>query len=193
MKTSKLTLMQIATIKSGYPFRAKIEQQVSANTKVVQPRDIDCFCQLQTANLVTTSLPGKRQADFLQQGDILFINKGYRNVACHIDEPMPTTTLSPALLLLRLLPEYKNQVNSLFLVWQLNSLRIQHYLKTRAEGTVHLGIRNATLAEVEIILPSITKQNVIAKLYQANLQQQKTLLALLNNNQQQLNTLENLI
>jgi restriction endonuclease S subunit len=159
----------------------------------VQPRDINHYGQLQTTNLVTTELPGKREADFLQAGDILFINKGTRNIACCVTSVMENTTLSPALLLLRLKPEYKTKVNSLFLTWQLNSLTLQNYFKRHAEGSLQLGIRASILAKAPIMLPTINKQQTIAKLYQANLKQQQLLAALVANNKQQLQAIDNLI
>jgi restriction endonuclease S subunit len=183
----------LVTIKSGYPFRSLIKQIDGGNIKLVQPRDINHLGELQTTNLVTTELPGKRQPDFLQAGDILFINKGSRNIACCVTSAMENTTLSPALLLLRLKPEYKTKVNSLFLTWQLNSLTLQNYFKRRAEGSLHLGIRASVLAKAPIMLPAINKQQTIAKLYQANLKQQQLLAALVANNKQQLQAIDNLI
>jgi hypothetical protein len=49
--------------------------------KAVQAKDISELGVLCCDDLIVTELSGKREADWLKQGDILFIAKGAKHVA----------------------------------------------------------------------------------------------------------------
>ncbi|EKO3615212.1 restriction endonuclease subunit S [Vibrio metschnikovii] len=188
-RTVTITLAGCVTIQAGYPFRGAIRDIPSGSVRAVQAKDISPLGELQTNDLIVTDLTGKRDADWLQQGDILFSAKGSKHIACYVHEALEWTTCAPSLFLLRVKSEWKEQVNPQFLTWQLNQLPAQTYFKRSAEGSFQISIRKPVLAATPIALPTLCKQNTIAKLYEASIKENALLHKLINNRQQQLNAI----
>lgn len=182
-----ITLSEVVSIQAGYPFRGAITKVANGNVRVVQAKDISDLGELSTENLITTELTGKRKADWLEKGDILFTAKGGRYIASYIADDMPQVTLAPSLFLLRVNSAYKDSVNPEFLTWQINQPPVQRYLRNSAEGSNQVNIRKPVLAETAVILPDLTTQNTIAKLYRASIKENALLQRLIVNRQQQLN------
>jgi len=187
--TSEITLADLLGIQAGYPFRGAIREIPSGNVKAVQAKDISLLGELHEDNLIVTDLTGKRDADWLQRGDLLFIAKGAKHTACYIDKDLDNTTCAPSLFLLRVKPEWKDRVNPQFITWQLNQTPVQNYFKRSAEGSFQISIRKPVLAATPIVLPDIATQNTIAKLYAASIKENALLHQLINNRQQQLNAI----
>ncbi|MDE1239698.1 restriction endonuclease subunit S [Vibrio aestuarianus] len=190
-RTVTIALSECVTIQAGYPFRGAIRDIPSGSIRAVQAKDISPLGELQTNDLIVTELTGKRDADWLQQGDILFSAKGSKHLACHVHEALEMTTCAPSLFLLRVKPEWEEKVNPQFLTWQLNQLPAQTYFKRSAEGSFQISIRKPVLAATPIALPTLCKQNIIAKLYAASIKENALLHKLINNRQQQLNAIAN--
>ena len=188
-RTVTIALSECVTIQAGYPFRGAIRDIRSGSVRAVQAKDISPLGELQTNDLILTELTGKRDADWLQQGDILFSAKGSKHLACYVHEALDMTTCAPSLFLLRVKPEWEEKVNPQFLTWQLNQLPAQTYFKRSAEGSFQISIRKPVLAATPIALPKLCKQNIIAKLYEASIQENALLYKLINNRQQQLNAI----
>jgi len=187
--TAEMTLSDLLTIQAGYPFRGSIRDIPSGSAKAVQAKDISELGELRDNNLIVTELTGKRDADWLQRGDLLFIAKGAKHTACYIDKDLDNTTCAPSLFLLRVKPEWKSRVNPQFITWQLNQAPVQNYFKRSAEGSFQISIRKPVLAATPIALPDIATQNTIAKLYAASIKENALLHQLIHNRQQQLNAI----
>ena len=80
-------------------------------------------------------------------------------------------------------------MNPLFIAWQLNQKPVQQYLRKSAEGSTQINIRKPVLGDVELAIPDIAQQNTIAKLYEASLKENELLHQLIDNRQQQLNSI----
>ena len=186
---TSVTLSDCVTIQAGYPFRGTIKTIPSGSVRAVQAKDISPLGELLTDNLITTDLTGKRSANWLQQGDVLFSAKGAKHLACYVSEALQFTTCAPSLFLLRVRPEWQEKVNPQFITWQLNQSPVQTYFKRSAEGSFQISIRKPILAATPIALPDITTQNTIAKLYAASIKENALLHKLINNRQQQLNVI----
>ena len=190
VRSSKLvTLSELVVIQAGYPFRGAIQSIPTGSVKAVQAKDISELGELSCDDLIVTELSGKREADWLKQGDILFIGKGARHIACFVDKDLERTTCAPSLFLLHLKPRWLNLVDPLFIAWQLNQMPLQQYFQRSAEGSMQISIRKAVLASAPIALPDIQTQRTIAKLYSASLKENALLYKLINNRQQQLNAI----
>ena len=187
--TTEMTLADLFSIQAGYPFRGAIQEILNGSVKAVQAKDISDLGELRKDNLIVTNLTGKRDADWLQRGDLLFSAKGAKHTACFIDTDLGNTTCAPSLFLLRVKPQWKNRVNPQFITWQLNQTPVQNYFKRGAEGSFQISIRKPILAATPIVLPDIATQNTIAKLYAASIKENALLHLLINNRQQQLNAL----
>lgn len=184
-----VTLADCVTIQAGYPFRGSIKSISNGSVRAVQAKDISPLGELLTHDLVTTDLTGKREADWLQKGDILFSAKGTKHLASYVSEVIERTTCAPSLFLLRIKPEWIGKVDPLFLTWQLNQPPIQTYFKRSAEGSFQISIRKPVLAATPISLPELSTQHTISKLYKASIKEHALLHKLINNRQQQLNVI----
>lgn len=184
---SKHGLSDLVAIKAGYPFRGAVKEVKGGGVYVIQAKDISEQGELIVESAVETELTGKRDADWLQAGDVLFISKGQRNIACYIEQDWPNFTCSPSLFILRPNTKWKNKLNMQFIAWQLNQAPAQNYFKKTAEGSNQISIRKQTLADLEVGVPSMEKQNLIAKLYQDSVAEHNALQALIDNRKQQNN------
>ena len=184
---AEIMLSELMTIQAGYPFRGAIREIPSCNVKTVQAKDISELGELRENNLIVTDLTGKRDADYLQQGDLLFIAKCAKHTACYIEKDLNNTTSAPSLL--RIKPEWKGLINAQYIAWQLNQTPIQNHFKRSAEGSFKISIRKPILAATPIVLPDIATQNTIAKLYAASIKENALLHQLINNRQQQFNAI----
>ena len=184
-----VTLSELVIIQAGYPFRGAIQNIPTGSVKAVQAKDISELGVLCCDDLIVTELSGKREADWLKQGDILFIAKGAKHVASFIDRDLERTTCAPSLFLLHIKPQWLDLVDPLFITWQLNQMPLQQYFQRSAEGSMQISIRKPVLAAAPISLPDLQIQRTIAKLYHASLKENALLYKLINNRQQQLNAL----
>ena len=184
-----VTLSELVIIQAGYPFRGAIQSIPTGSVKAVQAKDISELGVLCCDDLIVTELSGKREADWLKQGDILFIAKGSKHVASFIDRDLERTTCAPSLFLLHIKPQWLDLVDPLFITWQLNQMPLQQYFQRSAEGSMQISIRKPVLAAAPIALPDLQTQRTIAKLYSASLKENELLYKLINNRQQQLNAI----
>ena len=184
-----VTLSELVIIQAGYQFRGAIQNIPTGSVKAVQAKDISELGVLCCDDLIVTELSGKREADWLKQGDILFIAKGAKHVASFVDRDLERTTCAPSLFLLHIKPQWLDLVDPLFITWQLNQMPLQQYFQRSAEGSMQISIRKPVLAAAPIALPDLQTQRTIAKLYHASLKENALLYKLINNRQQQLNAI----
>ncbi len=185
----KSKLCDIAEIRAGHPFRGTITPVEDAATPVVQVRDVDSFGEINTKKLVRTELTGRKQPDWLQQGDILFVAKGAKHFASCVLELPEKSVCSPHFFIVRIKEEHTATVLPEFISWQLNQLPAQQYFKSTAEGTLYVSIRRKILEDTPISLPSLEKQRQLMALYRASINEHKVLQQLIENRQQQMNTI----
>jgi restriction endonuclease S subunit len=158
-----MKLKQYTTITVGYPFREKIAEVVRSGILAVQMKDVSVNEGIYWSNCIETELPGKREPDWLLNGDILFTARGSKNYAVLVDKKLigRKAVASPHFYVIRcknteLLPEY--------LVWLINQNHCQRYFKREAEGSFTKSIRRSVLEETPIAIPSISKQRSIIHL-----------------------------
>lgn len=180
-------LKEIADIRAGYPFREKIKEVEGGGVRVIQMRDADPEDGVQWSGLIATDLPSKRPPDWLKSGDLLFVARGYRHFALHLDEVPSPTVLSPHFF--RLTVHENVGVLPGFLAWQMNQEPAQHYFRKSAEGTQVLNIRRQVLEDLPIVVPSLQKQETISRLNTAWRREQRVLKALADNRKRLLSAL----
>jgi len=105
----------------------------------------------------------------LRDGDVLFSAKGTKNFATVYECKYNVAVASTSFFVLRtigsnILPEY--------LSWFLNNPQTQRLIKDKARGTDIPSIRKTDIEDLEIPLPSIEKQRLIAEL--SNLAKKET-------------------
>jgi len=187
----KTKLYNIADIRPGYPFRGTIAPIPDAETHVIQVRDIDNFDEINAEQLITTELTGRKQPDYLNKGDVLFVAKGAKHFATYVQQLPEQSVCSPHFFIVRIQAQYERKVLAEFISWQLNQHTAQRYFINSAEGTLYVSIRRKILEDTPITVPPLVTQKRIVALYRAAVSEQKALQQLIANRQQQLNVIAN--
>ncbi len=174
-------------VRSGYPFRGSIDESVDGDTLAVQMKDVDSERGVNWAGVIRTSIAGRKQADWLKAGDVLFVSKGARFYAVCVDEPPGPAVCNPHFFHLRLVPHVP--LLPAFLVWQINQPPFQRQLQQAAEGSSQLSIRRPVLESLSLSMPSLADQQRIVALAELARQERRALHQLIHNREQQLQAL----
>lgn len=185
-----MKIKQIAAIKTGYPFRGKIEESVGSDVVAVQMKDASPTMGVSWETCVKTQLEGKREPDFLVAGDILFAARGNKNYSTLIDERIARgrAVASPHFYIIsitqkNIIPEY--------LVWFLNQAPCQRYFDSSSEGTLTKSIRRSVLEETKIAIPELKKQHAIIELAKTLIDEQQLIQQLIQNGEALMSTIAN--
>lgn len=163
-----MKLIELATISPGHPFRGKIPDKSGSGIRAVQMKDISVDMGVCWNSVVETELSGKKQPDWLMNGDILFAARGSRNYAVLIDHVTGKAVSAPHFYILRVSEKI---LLAEFLVWQLNQRPLQNYFDRAAQGSLTKSIKRVILEGAEISVPSLEKQKQILCLYKTLLQE----------------------
>jgi restriction endonuclease S subunit len=165
-------LGEIAEIRTGYPFRGRIERVEEGNCLMVQMGDVRAsageVADVQT-RVVAPDGPGKH---LLHYGDVLFTGRGVRNEAATFVGEGGNVIAAPHLFVLRTnggvaFPDY--------LTWFLNLPKTQEQIRAMRRGSAVPFVPMATFAKLEVPLPSMEMQNHIAGIQRLSLQEQNLL------------------
>lgn len=174
----------IATVKAGFPFRGAIRNTAGGNVLAVQMKNVDPGRGIDWAGVTRTSLPGRRQPDWLETGDILFAARGNRNYAVHIENPPGETVCSPHFFVIELRKDI--QMMPAFLAWQINQVPAQRYFEQEATGSHIPNIRRQVLEDLPVAMPPVEQQEKIVALYKTAAQERAVLEGLIENRKIQL-------
>ncbi|MBI5721041.1 MAG: restriction endonuclease subunit S [Burkholderiales bacterium] len=177
-------LNEVASLQAGYPFRTTVGQAANGDVLVVQMKDVDVDAGVQWANTVRTRLAGRKQPDWIQDGDILFAAKGARFYAVCALAPPGRAVCVPAFFHLRV--RAGAQVDPQFLVWQINQPPCQRQLLQAAEGSSQLSLRRPVLERLTLSIPAFDEQRRIAALAELAQLERRALQRLISNREQQL-------
>jgi hypothetical protein len=156
-----MKLKKLATVQTGYSFRGRLEGSAADGIAVIQMKDLH-GCNIITGNQmvkVAMKIPGTHQ--LVRKGDLVFRSRGQNNSAALLKDDLDRAIVAAPLLRIRitrpeiLLPEYLN--------WYISQQDAQSYFKSRLEGTHGGIISKQTLEELEVLLPPLEKQKIIAE------------------------------
>jgi hypothetical protein len=192
--TNVFKLCDIADIRIGHPFRGTIQPHNNGDVHVIQVRDAEMSGQINQSGMIKTTLTTKKQPDWLQVGDVLFIAKGAKHHSALIEstlvENMSERTLcSPHFFVVRVKPEFEETILPEFICWQLNQIPAQRYFKATAEGSMYLSIRRQVLEDVPIKVLSLEKQTQLTAMHRCSVKEQSALQKLIENRQLQLDAI----
>ncbi|MBT5231466.1 MAG: restriction endonuclease subunit S [Methylococcales bacterium] len=181
-----MQLKQLANINAGYPFRGKIPEVANSGILAVQMKNTSPE-DIRWSNCIETEPSGKRQPDWLQAGDILFVARGNHNYAVLVDKTpvLPSIAAPHFFVISSTTPTVLPQ----FLTWQLNQAPCQRYLEQHTEGTLTKSIRKNVLEDLPVTIPDIHKQQSIINLADTIRQEQHIAEQIIRNGQQLLNTI----
>ncbi|MCC8442084.1 restriction endonuclease subunit S [Xanthomonas cannabis] len=173
------TLSELANTRMGYPFRGAIPEVADGSVRVIQTRDVTRTGLCAYNALVATEVEGRKEPDWLQDQDIVFIARGAHTFAALAQAPPPRTLCSPHIYVIRV--KASHRLLPAFLAWQLNQAPAQRYLRQSAEGSNQLSIRRAVLDSTLIRLPPLQVQHAAIAIDQAAQAERATLHALIDN------------
>ena len=179
----KTSILAVATITAGHPFRGRINPTEGAQNVVVQMRDTSSK-GVNWETCVRTEISGRRTPNWLQPGDILFPARGNVSRAILIDEDIGRlrAVVAPHFFILRLkcrdvLPDY--------LAWWLNQEPAQRYLEQNAQSsTLVRNIARSAFENMPIMLPPLSRQKRITDMAFAMEQEESLFQQLRQTNQQ---------
>jgi len=176
-------LSEIAEIRAGHPFRGSVPEDVNGRVAVVQIKDVDWAGNINWEGLTKTRLEGRKEPDWIKNGDILFVARGTKIVAAYVDDLSGFCVCSQYFYLLRIksegaLPE--------FVAWQINQQPAQNYLVKSAEGTAQVSVRRSMLEELSIVIPALEQQHTIISLAKSVLRERELLESLILNREREL-------
>lgn len=160
---------------SGYSFRSKVEHDPDGDLAVIQMKDLNHDFQEISDDLTRISSEGIKEKYLLEKGDVIFIAKGANNYAYVFDKPIKAVAAS-AFFVLRpdpaaVIPEY--------LAWYLNQETAQRYIEENRAGTYIPNVNKAVLLNLDIKLPELTRQKLVAKIDELRMKEHKLILDIL--------------
>lgn len=177
--TNDAVLTEVADIRLGHPFRGAVPEVEGAEVRVVQIRDLSRDGLKDRDALLRTELRGRKEPDWLQDQDVLFVAKGWNAFASPMQGVPERTVCSQHMYVVRV--KEPSTVLPAFLAWQLNQPPAQRYLRQSAEGSHQLSIRRSVLDATRIRIPPIGQQRVVVELERLARAEREALQALIKN------------
>ena len=157
-----MKLKEIAYISTGYSFRTKIQHNSEGDTKVIQMSDVDKHRGILAEKLQwIDDFDPRSERYFLDAGDVIMVSKGYNINAFVVPRGLGKVVTVNSFLVMK--PKF-SQILPEYLAWFLNSKRTQHFFKAMAAGTNVPNLSIQALETLDVSLPSMEKQHMIAEL-----------------------------
>lgn len=157
----KIELHQIAAVHLGYSFRSRIEAKGTGAVAVIQMKDLTADNCVDCSGLTQVDMALPKAHHVARPGDLIFRSRGATATSAILTDDPGVAVVSAPLLRIRvdervLLPEYLN--------WFISQAPAQSYLASRATGSAPKMITKEALESLEVFIPSLERQRVIAGL-----------------------------
>ena len=167
-------LGELAEIRTGYPFRGRIERVESGGCRLVQMGDVRAATGEVSIELAHVVAPPNWQKHVLQPGNVLFVGRGMRNDAATFVGETGNVIAAPHLFVLRARSE--RLVLPGYLTWFLNLPETQERIRSFRSGSAVPFVPMEAFSRLELPVPSIEIQNHVVGI-QRLCRQEKHLLA----------------
>lgn len=166
----RIGLGNIADVQAGYSFRSRIESLASGAVSVIQMKDLTDENRVCCDELVKVDMEIPKSHHLLKAGDIIFRSRGLVTNSAILLDSLNAAVLAAPLLRIRcnesvIMPEYLN--------WYINQKPAQSYLRSCAEGTALKMISKQSLENLEILVPSLERQQMISVLAELSEREQE--------------------
>jgi len=162
-------LGKIAEIRTGYPFRGRIERVEGGGCRLVQMGDVRAEVGDRLAHV---KAPANWEKHALQNEDVLFVGRGSRNEAATFFGRAGDVIAAPHLFVLR--PRADVACGD-YLTWFLNLPETQEKVEGMRSGSALPFVPMSALARLEVPVPTIEQQKVVAELYRLGLRERALL------------------
>jgi hypothetical protein len=177
-------LASVLEIWLGHPFRGAIPEIQNGDVRVIQLRDLSRTGLRDCDALLTTTIDGRKEPDWVRDQDLVFVPRGRSNYAALVSNPPPRTVCSPHLYLMRV--KRPDWLLPGFLAWQLQQPPAQRHLRLAAEGTLQVSIRRSELEKLAVRVPPIAQQRNVLELQRVAAAERSTYEALIKNREDEL-------
>jgi len=166
-------LLDIAEIRTGYPFRGRIERIEIGGCRLVQMGDVRADTGEVGDDLGHVEVPANWQKHVLRTGDVLLVGRGVRNEAATFVGQTDDVIAAPHLFVLRVrtaslaLPDY--------LTWFLNLPATQEQIRSIRVGSGIPFVPMEAFAQLKLALPSIEMQQRVVCLQRLCRQEEQLL------------------
>jgi hypothetical protein len=154
------TLSKIATIQVGNTFRSSLEPDPSGKVLVVQMKDVLDQEVVDPRDLCRIAFGVIKDSHEVRPGDILFRSRGTRVTCALAPQLHLPTVLAAPLFRIRVTDP---RIDPSYLTWFINQPGRKH-MESRAEGSDLKMISVQSLRDLEVIVPSMTRQKKIVEL-----------------------------
>ncbi len=158
----KMTLNEIADIKSGFTFRTSIEDQTDGNIRILQIKDMRCNRLIQSDVLMLPKVvwEGRGEPPILQRGDVVLTARGENTRAAWLDCDEPMIASSQLFIIrpkqAKILPAY--------LCWFLNNAEASRkHFEANLTGSSMPALNKVTVSALPIhVVPLALQQQILA-------------------------------
>lgn len=172
-------LGDVATIRSGHPFRSKVEHTPEAwDYYVLQLKDVQKGQFLDLSQSDKALINEKKPPQTLQQGDVLLRGRGGYYYAALFNMDTPNVVAAGQFFILS---PNRDRLEPAYLSWYLNEPQAQQFLDRNQSGSNIPMITKRTVSELTIPLPSLEVQRKIAAIHQFWLEEKRITEQLLSN------------
>lgn len=167
-----MKLADIAEISSGYTFRERLDAYPDGDVAVLQMKNISPDDRVLTQDLPRVGLADLNARQSLREGDILFRARGLFHTAAVLTGNLGNAVAAAPLMLIRV---SSPKVSPEYLRWFINHPGTQAKLVNLAAGSYVRTLNKAAIAELDVPLPSLGRQRLIAAIAELGRQEAELL------------------
>ena len=156
-------LNQIASIELGFQLRSQVIQSPESKELLIQMKDVSKTNGVNWKTCVPTRLPGKKMPQWLSDGDVIVVARGFNFFAAHIQD-IPQGFQAVAAPAFFVLSKINAQILPEYLTWWLNQVPTQRYFEKSAEGAISKSLKRNALENTPVIIPPLEQQKHIVSL-----------------------------
>lgn len=175
----RVKIAQVAAIRSGHPFRHRVEHTPEAwDYYVLQLKDVqkDRFLDLESTDRAL--IDERKPPQTLQRGEVLLRGRGGYYYAALFDRDTPNVVATGQFFILTPDPQ---RMEPAYLSWFLNESQAQQHLDRNQSGSNIPMITKRVVGELQIPLPPLETQRKIAAIHQCWLEEKQLTEQLLGN------------
>ena len=156
-------LNQITSIELGFQLRSQVIQSPESKELLIQMKDVSKTNGVNWKTCVPTQLPGKKMPQWLCDGDVIVVARGFNFFAAHIQD-IPQGFQAVAAPAFFVLSKINAQILPEYLTWWLNQVPTQRYFEKSAEGAISKSLKRNALENTPVIIPPLEQQKHIVSL-----------------------------
>lgn len=161
----KKRLKDITSIIAGYTFRTALKAEDSGKNRVIQAKDTANDLIIDEKKLIKTNHQLFKSNAIIQKNDILFSVRGKFRASVYIGS-LNKIIASSSVYILRVV---NKSIDPEYLTIYLNSRNGQKEISKSLTGGAIKTILRKDLENINVIIPELSKQQIIIKLYKNNL------------------------